>query len=106
MTEQYQLTRPIPKEIVDKFIKKICEDAAKPLNLNINYSNMNNVNKLIIFTNNITESEKIHNSLMNKCCLELGDFIEFETNIDRKEWNRSIALFESSIEKNSVSLFW
>lgn len=106
MIEHHQVTKPIPKEIIDKFIKKICEDVARPSKLNTNYNNLHNIKKLIIFTNNITESENIHNLLMNKCCSELGPFIELETNIDRKEWNRSITLFESSIEKNNVSLFW
>ena len=97
---------PIPKPLIDKFIKSICESATKETNLVSNYSSSEGVQKIIILTNNIVESEKIHTLLMSKCCFELGDFIEKETNTNRNQWNRSITLFESVVEQNNVSIFW
>ena len=106
MVEKIETISPIPKEIINKFIQTICKDVTSQMHLNFNYSNVDDIKKSLIFTNNIAESEKVHALLMNKCANELGPFIEKETGIDRNKWNRSITLFESVVEQNHVSLFW
>lgn len=106
MVDEIKHVSPIPREIINKFIRSVCKNITVQLNLTLNYSNVDNVHKILIFTNNLAESEKVHDLLMNRCLVELGSFVEEETGIDREKWNRTLTLFESVVEQNNVTLFW
>lgn len=97
---------PIPKEILDQFIHQICTNIVTDLKLSLNSNNIDDIKTIIIFTNNIKESETVHKLLIEQCNYKLGQFIELKTGIDRKYWNRSISLFESKVEPGSVILSW
>jgi len=101
-----ETVKAIPKELITKFIRQTCNEICTPKNLNLNYNINNNLNKLLIFTNDISESEKTYYEILKKCTEELGLFIENETNSDRKNWNRNITLFESIVETNLITLYW
>jgi len=94
---------PISKELKTKFL---LEEVVK-LCAEYNYKHIYNEKKdtIIISTFNEKLGEEFEKEL-TKRMVNLGDFLEKETGKNRKKFNRTITLFENSIDLDSVKLYW
>jgi len=96
----------ISKELKSKFVKQLCETVANKLDLAVSFGVDAGIHNFVMMTNDSLTADdilKIVNESMNE---ELRIFIETETGDNAKEYDRSIALFESTSTDVNLNITW
>ncbi len=98
--------KPISKELKDGFIKHICNEVTTKFELEKTFIVDQSGNKVIIYTNNNMNSNKILHELNTLIGTELTDYIKQTTGEDAKTYVRSITLFESHANDVNLTITW
>lgn len=99
--------KPVPKEIITKFLKTGFEAIANKIGIDYNCMNMDNNIKLItIFTKDKKQGEFVLEAMSHKTAHTFGDFIEKETGVSKKKFYRTVTLFESTVDENRLTITW
>ncbi len=98
--------KSISPELKSKFIKHLCETTSTKLNLEVAFNVNDGIRNFIFFSNNEYSSDKILQQLNLNVSNELWNFIESETGESAKEYDRSIALFESDSNDVNLTITW
>jgi len=98
--------KPVTPEMKSKFFKCLCEIIANKLNLEVVYNVQNGIHNFIYFANETYSSDEILKIINNHVSNELRCFIETETGDNPKEYDRSIALFESVANDVNLTITW
>ncbi len=98
--------KAVTPEMKSKFFKQLCETIANKLNLEVAYNVQNGIHNFIYFANDTYSSEEILKTINNHVSNELRCFIEMETGDNPKDYDRSIALFESVANDVNLTITW
>ncbi len=98
--------KAISKELKSKFIKQLCETVANKHNLKVAFGADAGINNFVIFANEAITADDILKIVNESVNAELRIFIETETGDNAKEYDRSIALFESTSTDVNLNITW
>lgn len=99
--------KPLPKELITKFLKNSCKEIASTAGCEYNYMILaDNVNNITIFTNSEKTGLKIGEELNRRIAYNMAEFIETETGESATRYFRTVTLFESTVEDNRISIQW
>ena len=96
----------ITPELKSKFIKHLCETISTTLNLEIAFNVNNGIRNFIFFSNDKYSSDQILQHINQNVSNELWNFIENETGEKAKDYDRSVALFESDSNDVNLTITW
>lgn len=98
--------KPMTKELKSKFCKHLCEIIATKCKLDVTFNATNGIHNFVYFSNEEYSADDVLNLLNESLPSELVTFIETETGENAKEYDRSIALFESTTSEVNLTITW
>ena len=105
LSHEHHRLKSISKEIITKFVKLVCERISNKSGYDLIETRMIGSKVLTIMIPETTNGEKVLSLINKTVAYEFGDFIEKETNESRKLYDRSITLFESTVDVNRITIY-